>query len=194
MDPRVTEFHCIMPIVNLPSVAQHGIVSYERAARLPHRSVAMQPVQERRDVKQVPQGLRLHQYANLYFHARNPMMYKRKSEAPQLSVLRVSVNVLGIDGTVVADQNAASDYVRFLSPRQMDQLNYDRIYALDWRDPDEITFWRKRAAKCAEVLVPHRVDTALIFGAYACNAAAADAIRHAAPGLPVTVAADLFFL
>lgn len=57
MDPRVTEFHCIMPITNLASVLQHGILSYERAAKLPHRSVAMQPVQDRRDQKHVPGAL-----------------------------------------------------------------------------------------------------------------------------------------
>ena len=77
MDPRVTELHCIMPIDNINSVMTHGILSHERAAKLPHRSVALQPVQDRRDQKQVPGGLKLHQYANLYFHARNPMLYKR---------------------------------------------------------------------------------------------------------------------
>lgn len=182
-----------MPIANLPSVAQHGIVSYDLAAQLPHHSVAMQPVQERRDVKQVPQGLKLHQYANLYFHARNPMMFKRRDEAGQLCVLRISVDVLRVPGVVISDQNAASDYARFLSPRQMDQLNYDRIYAQDWRDPDQITFWRKKAAKCAEVLVPHRVKTKLIFGAYARDNAASAAIQKATQGLPVAVDADLFF-
>ena len=54
MDPRVAELHCIMPIANLSSVLAHGILSYERAARLRHESVAMQPVQDRRDQKQVP--------------------------------------------------------------------------------------------------------------------------------------------
>lgn len=34
MDPRVTEFQCIMPLKNIPSVLQHGILSHERAARL----------------------------------------------------------------------------------------------------------------------------------------------------------------
>ena len=82
VDPRVTEFHCIMPIANLASVMNHGILSHERAAKRPHRSVALQPVQDKRDKKQVPGGLKLHQYANLYFHARNPMMYKRQAEAP----------------------------------------------------------------------------------------------------------------
>lgn len=86
MDARVTEFQCIMPLENIPSVLAHGILSYELAARLPHRSVAMEEVQDKRDVKQVPGGLKLHQYANLYFHARNPMMYKRRGNASGLCV------------------------------------------------------------------------------------------------------------
>ena len=45
MDPRVTELHCIMPTANLGSVMTNGILSYERAAKLPHHSVALQPVQ-----------------------------------------------------------------------------------------------------------------------------------------------------
>src|SRR6266702_230791 len=98
-----------MPIANIGSVILHGILSYERAAKLEHHSVAMQPVQDRRDQKQVPGGLRLHQYANLYFHARNPMMFKRLAEAPDLCVLRVSTEVLQLEGAVISDQNAASD-------------------------------------------------------------------------------------
>ena len=94
MDPRVAELHCIMPMANIASVLVHGILSYERAAQLQHHSVVMQPVQDRRDRKQVPGGLKLHQYANLYFHARNPMLYKRKDDASNLCILRVSVAVL----------------------------------------------------------------------------------------------------
>lgn len=51
MDSRVTEFHCIMPLANVPSVLRHGILSNERAAKLVHHSVAMQAVQEKRDQK-----------------------------------------------------------------------------------------------------------------------------------------------
>lgn len=133
MDPRITEFHCIMPITNIGSVMAHGILSYERAARLQHHSVALQPVQDRRDAKRVPGGLKLHQYANLYFHARNPMMFKRRDEANGLCILRVSVQVLNQAGTVITDCNAASDYVRFLAPAQWRFLNLDDIYAEDWR-------------------------------------------------------------
>ncbi|WP_189339762.1 hypothetical protein [Rhodanobacter denitrificans] len=49
MDPRIIELHCIMPMGNILSVLAHGILSYESTARLPHASVAMAEVQERRD-------------------------------------------------------------------------------------------------------------------------------------------------
>jgi len=60
MDARVKEFQCIMPLVNIPSVLAHGILSHERAAKLIHRSVALPSVQDMRDAKQVPGGLKLH--------------------------------------------------------------------------------------------------------------------------------------
>lgn len=49
MDPRVSEFQCIMPLDNIPSVLKHCILPNERAAKLPHHAVAMQEVQDRRD-------------------------------------------------------------------------------------------------------------------------------------------------
>lgn len=194
MDPRVTELHCIMPIANIGSVMTHGILSYERAAKLAHHSVALQPVQERRDQKQVPGGLKLHQYANLYFHARNPMLYKRLAEAKKLCVLRVSTKVLTLRGVVITDQNAASNYVRFLAPTQWQQLQWDDIFAMDWNHPeDQIAGWRHKSRKCAEVLVPHAVEPQFLSGAYVIDDAASARLREAGFHLQVVVDPVLFF-
>src|SRR5882672_10387431 len=102
MDDRVREFQCIMPLANVPSVLHRGILSHERASKIEHESTAMPEIQERRDRKRVPGGLNLHQYANLYFHARNPMLSVRRHE--DICVLRVSTAVLQIQGTVITDQ------------------------------------------------------------------------------------------
>jgi hypothetical protein len=193
MPQRVTELHCIVPIDNVSSVMQHGILSYERAAALPHASVAMQAVQERRDLVQIPGGLRLHQYANLYFHARNPMMFLRQGQAEQLCVLQVSRDVLTMASVVLADQNASSNYVRFLSPLQLAALNLGRVYARDWRSDNRITYYQQKAAKCAEVLVPHCVPAPLIIGAYVVNKAAYNALRAVGFDRPVIINPDLFF-
>lgn len=194
MDRRVTEFHYIVPMENVSSVIQHGILSYERAAKLTHHSVAMQPVQDRRDQKQVPGGITLHQYANLYFHARNPMLYKRLNDVNRLCVLRVSTRVLDGDGTVITDQNAASDYVRFLDPSQWQLLALDDIFAMDWRHPnDPIAFWRHKSRKCAEVLVPRRIAPEFLTGAYVVDNAAAVRPQGLEFGLPVEIDSVLFF-
>ena len=178
----------------MPSVLEHGILSYERAAKLKHHSVAMQPVQDRRDQKQVPGGLRLHQYANLYFHARNPMLFKRRVEAPNLCVLSVSTKVLELPGTVISDQNAASDYVRFLHPSQWKLLAFDDIYAKDWRHPDDpIAYWRHKARKCAEVLVAQRVDRQFLIGAHVLNDVAALRLGSLGFTRVVKVNPELFF-
>jgi hypothetical protein len=192
MDNRVTELQCIMPIGNIPSVLARGILSHESATKLKHRSVAMQVVQDRRDVKTVPGGLRLHQYANLYFHARNPMLSVRRQE--DVCVLRVSTAVLQMQGTVITDQNAASKYVRFYTPAQSNLLDFDDIYARDWRHPDnQIREWQHKSSKCAEVLVPQRVQANMLIGAYVVDDAARTRLNEAGFALPVSIDADFFF-
>ena len=195
MDPRVTELHCIMPMANIPSVLQSGILSHERAAQLPHHSIALQPVQDRRDQTTIPGGRKLHQYANLYFHARNPMMFKRRGEAASICVLRVSTAVLQVPGTVISDMNAASTkYVRFLAPSQWQWLDFDAIFALDWRHPDNPPAqYRHSAQKCAEVLVPGAVQPNQLIGAYVVDDAARQALIQTGFTLPVTVEPMLFF-
>jgi len=87
-----------MPIANIASVLRRGVLSNERSEKLKHESVALQAVQDKRHSKQVPGGLRVHQYANLYFDARNPMMSKRRDQADELRVLRISLKVLKVAG------------------------------------------------------------------------------------------------
>jgi len=183
-----------MPIHNAMSVLLHGVLSYEGAAGLPHQSVALQPVQDRRDQKQVPGGLRLHQYANLYFHARNPMLFKRQGEFADICILRVSTEVLNQTGVVITDCNAASDYVRFLAPPQWPLLNFADIYASDWRHPgDPIRYYQHKSRKCAEILVPYRVEPRFIIGAHVVDDAAAEKLRGLGFSLPVSVTPVLFF-
>src|SRR5258707_1883861 len=193
MDPRVQEFQCIMPLANVPSVVEHGILSHDRASKIQHESAAMEEIQERRDKKRVPSGLKLHQYANVYFHARNPMLYKRKENAPNLCVLRVSTEILQLPGVVITDQNAASDLVRFLHPNQYRLLDFDSIFAMNWRHPnDEFAYRRHRLRKCAEVLVPNIVNPQFLMGAYVVNEDSSARFCNLC-GLAITVDPVMFF-
>ena len=169
----VRELHYITHVDNVASMMLHGILAHNaiRERGLVHVTVAMAEIQERRH-KQVPGGRRLHDYANLYFNARNPMMFKRIKDVTvgpkRLTVLRVDPAVLEIQGTVIADKNASSDYVMFHEPNAgVAVLDAELVFAEWWTDDDPIEQYRKRAAICAEVLVPQSVPARFIFGAYA---------------------------
>ena len=74
---ELEELHYITPIVNVASILSSGILSHQLAAKVHHTSVAMREVQDIRMNKVVPgtNGRRLHDYANVYICARNPMLF-----------------------------------------------------------------------------------------------------------------------
>ena len=193
MSHRVTEFQNIMPISNIPSVTQYGILSHTRVTALPHMDVSMEAVQDRRAHVVVPFGRRLHEYANLYFHARNPMMYARLSEVNDLCVLGVHVDILSIPGVILADINAASPIVKFMTPADLNKLNFNLIYAQDWNHADPIEKKRRKLAKCAEVLVPDVVPFAFVQKAYVVNDVARNRLMNNGFNKIIEVKPGLFF-
>lgn len=191
---NLTEFQNICPLSNIPSVLEHGILSHAEASRCAHQSVALEDVQARRANKSVPGGQPLHQYANVYFHARNPMMSRVRDQAAKLCVLRVSLEILKIPGAVITDQNAASQYVRFSMPSRLGSMNLERIFARDWRHPnDQIEEWRHSSTKCAEALIPDRIPAQFLVGAFVFSAAAQTELEQFGFRLPIEVDPDLFF-
>jgi hypothetical protein len=147
----LTELHYITPISNLGSILKHGVLSHQRAQAFNPASVAMQEVQDLRAGRRVPGGLPLHEYANLYICARNPMLFKRLSSRNEICVLSLRPTVLDLEGVVVTDQNAASKYVRFgAGSAGLAIVDRARTFAEYWTDPDYIEQYRRKAAKCAE--------------------------------------------
>ena len=127
---ELDELHYLTPIANVPSILKHGILSHKRVSKLSHQSVAMPEIQERRRKVIVPSARPLHEYVNLYICARNPMLYKRRTEHQTLCILCISPQVLDIPGAVIADRNASSDYVRFdAAPRGLARINRDLVFA-----------------------------------------------------------------
>jgi len=192
---ELQELHYITPICNVSSMMQNGILSHVRSKRVPHKSVAMREVQDRRACVRVPGARRLHEYVNLYVCARNPMLYKRLDQREQICVLSVSSDVLDLNGVIITDQNAGGNYVQFRpAPVGLGIVNRELTFAESWVSPDKIDFWRRKAAKCAEVLVPDCVEPRLIRGAYVCSDRAKDQLEAQNTDLAGTIDRHLFFL
>ncbi|MCQ2416631.1 MAG: DUF4433 domain-containing protein [Oscillospiraceae bacterium] len=182
----------IMPISNIRSVLEHGILSNKLANRILHQSVAMAEVQERRDNIEIPNGRKLHRYANLYFDARNPMMYLRKAE--DICVLNIMPEILDFEGVVISDCNAASRYARFYEASEaFTHLDYDLIYARDWRDDDLFKYQKKKSVKCAEALIPERIAPEFISSAAVKTAADKKRLCELGFTGQIFIVPDLFF-
>ncbi len=108
-------------------------------------------------------------------------------------MLRISLEVARLAGVVFADRNASSDWVRFLHPSQWGVLDFDAIFAMDWRDPNRFAYYEKKSKKCAEVLVPERVEPGFLTGAYVVDQTAATHLAASGFALPVQVEPVLFF-
>ncbi len=164
---ELEELHYITPIGNVASICRIGILSHRGAVKISHESVAMDEIQDRRAKVVVPGGRKLHDYVNLYLCARNPMLYKRQNRHAELCVLRISPKVLDLQSVVIADGNASSDYVRFAqAPAGLSIVSRELTFAEWWTDPDPIQRLRRKVWKCAEVLIPDRVDPEFLVGAY----------------------------
>lgn len=195
---HLRELHCIQPVVNVASILERGILSHDRAKSVPHTSVAMQEIQDRRARVTIPgAGRKLHTYANLYVNGRNKMMYKllygpgHKS----LCILRVSTDVLELEGVIVADRNASTDLVRFAAaPEGLGNITKELVFAQYWNHDDPIEKQNHGAIVCAEVLVPDRVTPELVTGVYVSCDETAETLRASVPDeFDVTVEPYLFF-
>lgn len=192
---EVLELHYITPLDNVPSIFERGILSHARASRVEHLSVALEEVQSRRQVKQIPGARRLHEYANLYFDAHNPMLSRRRNENDRICVLQVSSDVLELPGVIVADMNAAADYVTFRPVAAgLKLLDSSRVFARYWTHPDNpIDEMRHKSEKCAEVLVPDCVAPEFIFGAYVANQTALSGWQRLGVQVEATIRPGFFF-
>ncbi len=153
---KQTGLYNIQAIENIPSIMQRGLLSNEKAARIAHTSIAMNEVQERRDKIRVPNGLKLHQYVNVYFDPHNPMLSARRDQNNDICILKIDCGILDMPDVVVSDRNASSDYAGFYSPKTgMEEIDFNLVYARYWTDEDYYVQMEKKSIKCAEVLVPY---------------------------------------
>jgi hypothetical protein len=122
------------------------------------------------------------------------MLYRLSSRHLELCVLQVSPDILSLANVVIADGNAASGYTAFWpSPSGLSRIDRETCFAEYWTDPDPITKLHNTRVKCAEVLVPDRVNRQHIFGAYVSKEEVKATLNQQGFNLPITVDAHLFF-
>ncbi len=191
---QIKELHYITYIDTVTSILKDGILCHKLAEKLSHRDLSKTGVQERRAKIKIPNAKYLHEYANLYFDAHNPMLCRIQEHNIDICVLCVTPKILFISNVVISDCNAARDYARFYSsPEGLENLKYNHIYDRYWNHDDLFQKYLHKGIKCAEVLVPEKVEPNYILSAYVYNQEAYDKLTIIGFDRPIEIKSNLFF-
>lgn len=196
---RVTGLFYITHIDNIPSLLEKGILSHEQIVS---RNIQFTPIYDkeivsnRRDIH-TPDGRNLWHFTNLYFQARNPMLYRVLHEKPEneIAVILVQPNVLDRPDIYVSTGNAAHSSSDILNTSEMKkalrQIIRDTVGVEWWNDLNGSK--RKIMAEC---LIPDMLPPDYIKSIYVANHTAKEKVEKAIPNmeLPIITEPTMFFL
>lgn len=164
----IRNLYYITHINNLPSILEKGILSHERIEKEQVRSTHIYnaDIVNRRKEKSTPDQKSLWNYANLYFQARNPMMYRVVHEkgVKDLAVVSVNKKILQTPNIFITDGNAANAPTQFYFPSdglKILQQQWKIVQNEWWNTLDGSK--RKIMAEC---LVPNNVSPEFINSVY----------------------------
>lgn len=199
MSNRHASFYYISDLSNLASILGRGIYSHQQVARrkIASNTVYDENVVARRSRISTGDKRSLHEYANLYFNPRNPMLYRVKVyEGRDVVVFQVNGEIVNRNGVLLADGNAAANATNF-HPVDANMLRNIRqqVDIESWNDDDE--FVKKENARriMAECLVPVHVAPAMIEAVHVGDKHSAEKVMFmlASAGVPVIVNPHMFF-
>ncbi len=193
----VKQLYYITHVRNVPSILKHGILSHERVERegLEYRPIYDAEIVGRRKEIRTPDGRDLWDFANLYFQARNAMLYRVVTEksADEIAVLAVNRDILTIKrpDLFISTGNAASVGSNIL-PKKEGLANIDaNVLTMEYWTVEDGSK-RKMMAEC---LVPDSVPSSLIETIYVASHRAAEQVKAEVPqtNIPIIPEPYMFF-
>ena len=169
----IRELFYITHVKNIKSILEKGILCHNRVEELGIQSekIYNKAVVARREAITVPSdGRSLWSFANLYFQARNPMLFTviRNKPINEIAVVGVDKNILNRDDIFLSTGNAANSQTEIVPASQKGKIlpvimkQVDRVY---WNEVDGSK--RKIMAEClVPEFVPPQYIRSVYFGDY----------------------------
>ncbi|PDW04904.1 DarT ssDNA thymidine ADP-ribosyltransferase family protein [Candidatus Viridilinea mediisalina] len=176
--PQIRGLYYITHINNLPSILEHGILSHAAVVAQRHASTPIYDSQivTNRQQRKTPDGRSLWEFANVYFQARNPMLYRViQGQKQSIAVLHLRPDLLREPNIFVTTGNAASQPTAILPVEAgLEQLRqmWNIVTSEWWKEEDGSK--RKIMAEC---LVPDRIPPHFIDTIYVAHHAAAQQVK-----------------
>lgn len=189
----------ITHIDNIPSILQKGIFSHERieSEKIPFTRIYDESIVSNRHMITVPDGRNLWHFANVYFQARNPMLYRvihEKSE-DDIAVLGLRSEVLERPDVYITTGNAAHSLSHILYPmearKKLNEIIENSVELEWWHEEDGSK--RKIMAEC---LVPDEIAPAMVQCIYVAKRKTLEKIKKLVKrdDIPIVMEPNMFFL
>lgn len=195
--PQITGLYYITHVDNVPSILKYGILSHERIISddIQYEPIYDKGIVEKRQHIETPEGKPLWHYANLYFQARNPMLYRvmHEKDINSIAVVAVGPEILDKLDIFITTGNAAHSQSEILSSGE----GRKRLRSIV-KDTN-IKFWKEQDGSkrriMSECLVPNKVEPDLIHTVYVPTKTTKDGIIKGLPyiEIPIVIQPDMFF-
>jgi O-acetyl-ADP-ribose deacetylase (regulator of RNase III) len=198
MPKYIKELYYITHINNLPSILRDGIFSHRLIEQkgISYTPIYDKQIVERRSGKSVTSNKTLWDYANLYYQARNPMLYRVVHEKPlsEVAVIGIRRDVMNQTGVYLTDGNAASSTTSFVLKEKGQSLFKgiaENTQGIEWWS--EADGSKRRIM--AECLVPDTIQPEYIQTIYVANLDVQRQVKQLVGGCSVDIVpqGDMFF-
>jgi len=197
MGKYIKELYYITHIENVPSILKCGIFCHTiiEEKHIEFTPIYNKEIVSRRAQKVVPGGQSLWAFANLYFQARNPMLYKVIHDKPldEIIILGVRRDAMNLKGALIADGNAANSPTTIISRSKVAKEHWAEIISNTQKE-----WWNKEDGSkrkiMAECLVPEKIAPEYIDTIYTPNLKVKERLESLVGfDIPIVPQADMFF-
>ncbi|MDM7924921.1 MAG: DarT ssDNA thymidine ADP-ribosyltransferase family protein, partial [bacterium] len=188
----------ITHIDNVKSILDNGVFSHQLMEErgLPFTPIYDMDIVSNRKHKHTPSGKSLWNYANVYFQARNPMLYRvvLEKDYKNLAVVALKPSILQIPGAFITNGNAANEITAFYDYKSGMKVISDiwsTIMGEWWNSLDG-----SKRRIMSECLIPERIPADYIHSVYVADHAVAQKIAEIIPGtvIPIIPEPNMFFI
>jgi O-acetyl-ADP-ribose deacetylase (regulator of RNase III) len=191
---EIREFYYITHIDNIPSILSKGILAHKSLVEgmITPTQIYEEDIVSRRKKIVTPDQKELWEYANLFFNAKNAMLYRVVCEKSvwKIAIIAVSKEVAKLNGVFITDGNAAHSATRFFKP--------DTRRLLEVSEEASKIFWKEDGSKrknMSECLVPCRVPPEYIESIFVANIPVKETVeKNIGSKISVVRMPELFFL
>lgn len=179
----------ITHIDNIPSILRNGILSHQSIEDqgLEYAKIYDTDIVSNRKQKHTPEGKSLWEYSNLYFQARNPMLYRvvYEKSKDKIAVLSIAPNILNDTNAYITTGNAAHSLTEIYPAKDKLKVLKDLEKVLKseyWNDEDG-----SKRRIMAEFLIPQKIDPSYIKAIYVANDSIAQDVKSKISGYNIDV-------